>query len=173
MKNQLTESASRRLFLKTSGMFLGGMPLGWNLFLKSFNSKIMTAVEPLKPELVKEFVANAHGNLDKVKELLEQAPGLLNSAWDWGNGDFETGLNAAGHVGRSDIAEFLLSKGARMDLFCATMLGRMDIVKPILDFKPDLKSSKGPHGLALLHHAEKGGEKAREVLEYLKAIGAS
>ena len=60
-----------------------------------------------------------------------------------------------------------------MNIFCAAMLGRMDIVKPTLDAYPNLKSSKGPHGLALIHHAEKGGENAKEVLAYLKEIGAA
>lgn len=165
---------SRRSFIK-KGMLLSAVPFAAvNLFTKTINQHTMTeALDPLKPELVKEFVANSHGNLDRVKELLAESPGLLNCSWDWGNGDFETGMNAAGHVGRRDIAEFLLAKGARMDIFCAAMLGRMDIVKSILDLNPDLKLSKGPHGLALLHHAEKGGEQAKEVLAYLKTIGAS
>lgn len=127
---------------------------------------------PLSSELVQEFVRVAHSNIAKVKELLDKQPNLLNAAWDWGNGDYETGMNAAGHMGHVEIAEFLLSKGARMDIFCAAMLGKLDIVKPILDSYPNLKTSKGPHGLKLLHHAEKGGENAKRVLEYLKGIGA-
>jgi hypothetical protein len=121
---------------------------------------------------VQEFVRVAHSNITKVKELLDKQPNLLNAAWDWGNGDYETGMNAAGHMGNVEIAEFLLSKGARMDIFCAAMLGKLDIVKPILDAYPNLKTSKGPHGLKLLHHADKGGANAKNVLEYLKGIGA-
>jgi hypothetical protein len=45
-------------------------------------------------------------------------------------------------------------------------------VKAILTAYPDLKTSKGPHGLQLLHHATKGGPDAAPVLEYLKSIGA-
>ena len=128
---------------------------------------------PLSAELVLDFVKNAHGNFDRVKELLEKNPTLLNASWDWGNGDFESGMEAAGHTGRVQIAEYLLSKGARLNIFCAAMLGRMDIVKPTLEAYPNLKSSKGPHGLALIHHAERGGENAKEVLAYLKEIGAA
>jgi hypothetical protein len=128
---------------------------------------------PLSAELVLDFVKNAHGNFDRVIELLEKNPTLLNASWDWGNGDFESGMEAAGHTGRVQIAEYLLSKGARMNIFCAAMLGRMDIVKPTLEAYPNLKTSKGPHGLALIHHAEKGGENAKEVLTYLKEIGAA
>ena len=45
----------------------------------------MTASEKppaLEPELVNEFVLKAHGDLDTVKRLLEQAPALVNCAWD-------------------------------------------------------------------------------------------
>jgi len=127
----------------------------------------------IDPQMVKDFVTNAHGNLNKVKELLEKQPGLLNASWDWGGGDFETGMNAAGHTGQVEIAEYLLSKGARMDIFCAAMLGKIEIVKSILTAYPDLKSSKGPHGLMLLHHAQHGKKNAEAVLKYLTEIGAS
>lgn len=127
---------------------------------------------PLDKELVKEFVSKAHSDISKVKELLQQQPGLLNCSWDWGGGDFETGLEAAGHVGNKEIAHFLLENGARMNIFCAAMLGKIEIVKSILSSFPNLKTSKGPHGLQLLHHAKKGGDDAKEVLSYLESIGA-
>ena len=40
----------------------------------------------------------AHGDLQRSKELLELQPGLLNAAWDWGGGDFETALGGASHM---------------------------------------------------------------------------
>ena len=128
---------------------------------------------PIDKELVKQFVIAGHNDLEKVKQLLQQQPGLLNACWDWGGGDFETALEGAGHMGRKDIAEFLLENGARMNLFCAAMLGRLDIVKTTLAAFPNLKTSKGPHGLQLLHHAKKGGEGAFAVLEFLNSIGAA
>ncbi|MEJ0056802.1 MAG: ankyrin repeat domain-containing protein [Bacteroidota bacterium] len=133
----------------------------------------MEPKDPIKPELIKEFVTIAHKDLSKVKEMLAAEPALLNSAWDWGAGDFETALNAAGHMGRKDIADVLLTAGARMDIFCAAMLGKLDIVKTTLDAFPNLKTSKGPHGLMLLYHAKVGGEDSKGVLEYLESIGAS
>ena len=63
----------------------------------------------LEAKLVQEFVGNAHGDLNRVKELLAQEPTLINSCWDWGGGDFETALGAAAHMGRRDIAEFLIA----------------------------------------------------------------
>ena len=127
---------------------------------------------PLNPDLVRDFVIAGHGNLEKVKQMLEQEPGLLNACWDWGGGDFETAIEGAGHIGSKDCANYLISKGARMNIFCAAMLGRLDIVKGYLSAYPDLKTSKGPHGLQLIHHATKGGDEAKEVLEYLQSIGA-
>jgi hypothetical protein len=129
--------------------------------------------DPLAADLVKEWVGKAHSDLARVKELFTQEPRLLNASWDWGGGDFESALEAAGHVGNRDIAEFLLANGARMNLFCAAMLGKLDIVKATLDAFPDLKNSAGPHGLKLKHHAMKGGEQAKAVLEYLESIGAA
>jgi len=128
--------------------------------------------KPLDPELVKEFVIKGHSDLPAVRQLLEKESGLLNACWDWGAGDFETALEGAGHMGNKEIARFLLSKGARMNLFCAAMLGQLDVVKGILALDPGLKFSKGPHGLQLLHHASKGGAEALPVLEYLQSIGA-
>lgn len=127
--------------------------------------------DPLKPEIVKDFVIKGHGNLDGVRQLLDEQPGLLNAAWDWGGGDFETALGGAGHMGRADIAEYLLQKGARMDIFVATMLGKLEIVKGIVMAYPEVLNSRGPHKLSLLHHAEKGGAKAAAVMEFLKSKG--
>ena len=129
--------------------------------------------DPLPAELVKEFVVAGHGNIQKVKDMLAQQPGLLNVAWDWGGGDFESAIEGAGHVGNREIAEYLLAQGARTTIFQAAMLGKIDIVKATLTTFPNLKTSKGPHGLMLIHHATKGGEQAKEVLDYLKQIGAS
>jgi hypothetical protein len=75
-------------------------------------------------------------------------------------------------MGNKEIARFLLSKGARMNVFCAAMLGQLEIVKGILALHPGVKLSKGPHGLQLLHHAKQGGPEASAVLEYLQSIGA-
>jgi hypothetical protein len=177
LKNPENMKNERRRFLKYVLMLTGGASLTTKAF--SFGNQSqqhmsdITPVDPISPEIVKEFVGNAHGNLNRVKELLAQYPGLLNASWDWGGGDFETAMNAAGHMGRRDIAEFLLSEGARMDIFCAAMLGKIDVVKQILASYPNLKTSKGPHGLMLLHHARQGGEGSKSVLEYLEQIGAS
>ncbi len=125
---------------------------------------------PLKPELVKEFVGAGHGDLDRVKEMLAQEPGLLNATWDWKAGDFEMALGGAGHMGRKDIANYLLEQGARMDIFVAAMLGKLEIVKAMLAAYPNMLHSKGPHGITLVKHAQAGKEEAAPVVEYLNAV---
>jgi len=120
--------------------------------------------------LVQEFVVKAHGDLDRVTQLLAQEPALVNATWDWGGGDFETALGAAAHMGRKDIANFLLEHGARLDIFAAAMLGKLEIVKAALTAYPAALKTPGPHGIPLIVHAEKGGEDARAVLEYLQSL---
>lgn len=117
-----------------------------------------------------DFIIYAHSDLETVKTLLEKEPGLLNASVDWGGGDFETALGGASHMGRRDIVEFLLERGARPDLFCATMLGQLDTVKAFLTLQPKLIDAKGPHGFSLHFHAQVGGDNSAKVLDYLQSI---
>jgi hypothetical protein len=126
--------------------------------------------DALDAEAVKDFVIAGHGNLDKVKEMLKATPGLLNATWDWGGGDFESALGGAGHMGRHDIADFLIGEGARADIFVHAMKGDLEVVKAMLAKYPNLKDAKGPHGISLIRHAEKGGEASKAVLNYIEGI---
>jgi hypothetical protein len=120
--------------------------------------------------LVQDFVIYAHSDLGMVKRLLEKEPALLNATMDWGAGDWETGLGGASHMGRRDIAAFLLEMGARIDIFCAAMLGQLEAVKTFLTSQPKLIDAKGPHGLTLHFHAQVGAKDAENVLAYLQSI---
>jgi len=124
----------------------------------------------LETTLVEEFVRVAHSDLDRTRELLEEEPGLVNASWDWGGGDFETALGSASHMGRKDIANYLLEKGARLDLFAAAMLGKLDIVKATLESFPDAINTPGPHGIPLIAHVKAGGEEAQSVYEFLESL---
>ena len=126
---------------------------------------------PLDRMIVEEFVRVAHSDLDKVKAMLEETPHLLNAAWDWKKGDFETAIGAAGHMGLKDTANYLIEKGSRFDIFVLTMLGKTEIVKPLLELYPHLLHAIGPHGFTLLHHAKQGGDDAGELQEYLLSKG--
>ena len=156
---------NRRLVLKAgalTGAALAIRPL--------FAQKVPDKGPPLDRDMVKEFVSVAHGDMEKTKTMLEAQPALVNATWDWGGGDWETGLGGASHVGSRDVAEYLLSKGARMDVFCAAMLGRIDIVKAFLAADPKIVDLPGPHRIPLIRHAIAGKQDA--VVELLKAHGA-
>lgn len=120
--------------------------------------------------LVADFVIYAHSDLDMTQKLLAREPGLIHSAMDWGNGDFETALGGASHMGRRDIVSYLLAQGARPDLFCAAMLGQLPVIESLLDFQPALIDAKGPHGFSLHFHAQVGGKSSKPVLDYLQSI---
>jgi hypothetical protein len=108
----------------------------------------------LEPAHVQAFVGNAHGDLEAVRAALEAEPRLVNAAWDWGGGDWETALGAASHMLRRDIAELLLAHGARLDVFAAAMLGDVDVVRAILTAHPEMRDALGPHGIPLSAHAQ-------------------
>jgi hypothetical protein len=121
-------------------------------------------------QMAQDFVIYAHSDLKMTTQLLEREPGLINAAIDWGAGDFETALGGASHMGRRDIVRHLLKNGARIDIFCATMLGLLDVVKAFLTLEPTLIDAKGPHGFTLHFHAQVGQEDAEPVLDYLQSI---
>jgi hypothetical protein len=125
---------------------------------------------PLPDDEVRGFVGAAHGNITRVREMLAARPSLVNATWDWGGGDFETALGGASHMGRPDIARVLLDAGARIDLFAAAMLGYLPIVRSALEVDPSMLNTPGPHGIPLIAHAERGGENAKLVLDYLRSI---
>lgn len=120
--------------------------------------------------LVQDFVIYAHSDLAVVKKLLEKEPALLNAAMDWGAGDWETALGAAGHMGNREIAEYLVEQGARVDLLASAMLGQLEVVKALLTLQPKLVDAKGPHGFSLHWHAKAGGKPAEATLEYLQGV---
>ena len=127
--------------------------------------------DPLPDKLVNEFVRAGHNDLDAVKQMLNEKPALLNASWDWGNGDFETALGGASHMGNRGIATYLLAQGARADIFTYAMLGHVQIVRGMAELYPSLLTSKGPHGISLYTHALKGGEEATDIIKYLEASG--
>jgi hypothetical protein len=132
---------------------------------------VQQKADPLPAEKVKEFVIAGHNNLDKIKTLQSEFPTLIYANWDWGGGDFETAIEGAGHVGAKEIANYLVSQGSRTNLFVLTMLGKTQIVKAYLDAYPQYLNARGPHGFTLLHHAQRGGDDAKELYEYLLSKG--
>lgn len=121
--------------------------------------------------LAKEIVGVSHGNLARVKELVQQHPALAKASFDWGYGDWETALGAASHTGRREIAELLIENGAPPTLFSAAMLGQLDLVKAFLAAMPGGQRMRGPHSISLMTHAKLGGPQAASVVKYLESLG--
>ena len=179
----------RRRFIKSSAFGL----IGITAFGQS-SAGVITKVEAagnadsffyrypsMNDEMVSGIVGASHGNFDKVKELVNARPELAGASWDWGFGDWETALGAASHVGRRDIAEYLISNGARPDIFTYTMLGMLKSVQEIIETVPGIQSHTGPHGITLLQHAKNrlenkaisstDAENVKKVLSYLESLG--
>ena len=122
------------------------------------------------PSRVMNVVGASHRDLERVRTLVEETPALANAGWDWGFGDWETALGAAAHTGQRAIAEYLLSRGARLDVFAAAMLGRLAVVRAAVEADPAVVGVRGPHGIPLVEHARAGGEQAAAVLRYLESL---
>ena len=110
--------------------------------------------------VVDELVGNAHGNLERVEELLEAHPELLNAKATWN----ETPIEAATQMGNRAIIEFLIARGAPVDFFTGLVLGRVDEVTP------DRANSRGIHDLPALYFAAIGG--SIQVAQALLEAGA-
>lgn len=136
----------------------------------------------LDPEIIAEVVGKSHFDLDRVKTLVDKRPELSRSVWEWRFGDFESAIGAASHVGRRDIAQYLISKGARPTIFTFAMLGHFDIIKAVVKSNPGIQKTTGPHGISLLDHAYAGErmkdqmtsseiEQLKKTIDYLESLG--
>ncbi len=181
MKNLM----NRRLFLLSSASLAAAAPMSAlisALFNQQAESSAPATIPPpakkppqkppaLPADKVQATVGQAHRSLENVMKLVEETPLLANACWDWGGGDFETPLQAAAHTGGHAIAEYLLSKGARLDIYAAAMLGHLGFVQATLAHYPKAHEIPGPHGFTLLHCAQKGGERGKPVYDWLIAQG--
>jgi ankyrin repeat protein len=116
--------------------------------------------------VIEDLVGNAHGNLARVRELLDAHPDALNLRAPWN----ETAVEAATQMGNKPILEFLIARGAPVDFFTACVLGRVDDVKAELAADPARAGARGVHDLPALYFAAIGGNLA--VAEGLLAAGA-
>lgn len=157
----------RHSFLKSSITTTLGLSI-----LPAFGTNVtQNEPSPLKTSLVKEFVVAGHKDLSKVQQMLVDYPNLIYSRYDWGNGDFEEAIEGAGHLGNKEIANYLISKGARVNMFVLTMLEETELVKPTLEVYPNLLFAKGAHGFTLLHHAKAGGSENDDFIKYVNEKG--
>lgn len=154
---------NRKHFLKTS-LAVGGAAIAAPYALNSQDKQGIFDAEEIR-----EFVFAAHKSLEDTRKIIEAKPLLLNCTNQNKKGDFETAVGGASHMGRKDIADLLVSKGARLDIFSYTFLGYTDFVKQLIIQQPNLLYAPGPHGFNLLHHAEAG--KHEEFADWLKSKG--
>jgi ankyrin repeat protein len=120
----------------------------------------------ISKELVDEFVGVAHGDFNRVKSLLEKNPELINMRASWG----ELPVEAAAQTGQVAIAEYLLERGARMDICTAAMLGKKDTVAAMLAVDKSLSQATGAHGIPAIYFATISGN--LEIAEMLLCQGA-
>jgi ankyrin repeat protein len=106
-------------------------------------------LSPATQPLLDELVGNAHGNLTRVREILDGHPELLNESATWN----ETPIQAATQMGNRPIIDDLIGRGAPADFFTALVLGRTDEV----DKHPELVNARGIHDLPAMYFAAIGG----------------
>ena len=131
---------------------------------------MQTTNAPLSIDLVREFVIAAHGNLEKVRKMLEENPELLDARYAWSETDHETAIQGAAQVGSVPVARYLIERGAPLEICTAAMLGFKDEVERRIKEKPDNINSKGAHGIPLLPHAAWSG--SLELVQFLFRNGA-
>lgn len=122
---------------------------------------------PATQQEIDLFVNSSHGDFAKVKELLEKYPEIINCT----SSAQETALGAAAHTGQKMIAEFLLERGAPLDICTAAMLNKCKEVEQMLKADPALCNAKGSHGIPVMYFAALSG--SAEMAETLLACGAS
>ena len=122
------------------------------------------------PDQIREFVIASHGDFEKVKQMLSQQPELLKAAYPWNENDRETPIQAAAQMGNVAIAEYLLEKGAPLEICTAAMLGRKDTVESFLAEDHGRIQATGAHGIPLLTHAALSGN--LELVQFLFQRGA-
>ena len=180
----------RRRFIKSSAFGLIGITaFGYSSSQDNIIKTIGTGNDEalfyrypsMNDAMVSGVVGASHRDFDKVKEMVSKRPELAGVSWDWGFGDWETPIGAASHVGRRDIAELLISYGARPDIFTYAMMGMLKSVQEIIETIPGIQSHRGPHGITLLQHAknrlsdktisETDKTNVNKMISYLEGLG--
>ncbi|HKH46808.1 MAG TPA: ankyrin repeat domain-containing protein [Thermoanaerobaculia bacterium] len=120
--------------------------------------------------VINEYVAVAHGNFARMKELLDLYPKLLhaNASWD------ELAVEAGAHVGFKDGVRFLLDQGAPAALPTAAMMGMTAHVKKLLAEDPGRIWECGAHNMPPIWFPAIGGGEADhlEIARLLLDAGA-
>ena len=184
-----TSQQSRRALIKSAAFGVLAVSIPSISYAKtiletpnSANDKLFYRYPSIDDTIVSDIVGKSHFDLETVKSYVEKRPELARATWDWSFGDWESAIGAASHVGRRDIVNYLISKGARPTLFTYAVLGAFDVVKASIELTPGIQTTMGPHGISLLSHAKAGlrmKEKmtpeqilnSEKLIDYLKGLG--
>ena len=101
-------------------------------------------------ELIRSFVLPCHFGLDQAREVLKQDSRLVNARYF----DFdEAPIEAASHMGRTDIAKFLLGNGAPYTVHCSVMMGHLEAARSFFDADAAQAVRPGAHTIPMMFHA--------------------
>jgi uncharacterized protein len=109
--------------------------------------------------VIDEYVAVAHGNLARVRELLALYPSLLlaNATWN------ELAVEAGAHTGFKDGVRLQLEAGAPCALPTAAMMGMTGRVRALLDEDPLRIHDCGAHNMPLIWFPAIGGASPEQL----------
>lgn len=105
------------------------------------------------------------GDFAKVKVILDKNPSLVNTSEDG-----ITPVLYAAYQENRKMVNFLVSRGARTDMFVVTIIGDKAKVKSFLDANPNLVNAKDQNGQTPLHWAANKGH--IQIVKMLVSLGA-
>ena len=121
------------------------------------------------------FLAARAGLLDHVKRLLDEYPHLISAADSGGRTALQRAVVVSGPTAEGDaIAEFLVSRGAQIDIFTACVFGLTDRVESLLKSDPALVKARCSGGTPL-HWAvrpQRNSGEAKKICALLLDAGA-
>jgi ankyrin repeat protein len=112
------------------------------------------------------FEAIRTGNLAAVQSLLDADPSLASAKNESG----ASAVLMSVYTGRREIRDFLLSRGATLELYDAAAVGNLDRVTQIIEKDPSLSRSFSPDGFPVVALAAVFGH--LPVARYLAKHGA-
>ncbi len=119
-------------------------------------------------ELQSQVTGSSHGNLPRVRELVEVDPRRVFSI----STDDELAIEASAHMGNRELLRYHLDHGAPLSLPTAVALGDLEMVSFWLERRPSLVHERGAHDFPVLFFAVFGGGSV-EMAERLVRHGVS
>jgi hypothetical protein len=124
-------------------------------------------LDGLPQDFINDFARLAHFDAARVKHLYKMAPGLIHGRATWD----EMAVEAAAHMGLTDLARFLADEGAPVSTCTATLIGLGDRVKAMVTDDGACVRERGAHDLPILAYTVYG-EARPEIAEILLRGGA-